>query len=244
MKKIGYLATGLVIGMALTVVTPVLADTAKTISAKLNSTVKVAIDGKTTKLSAQPIIYNNTNYLPVGEIGRALNMSVSYDKKTDTIKMDGNSIETPSNPVAKEPTVTKQPETSIPTVKMGESITKDGITVTLQKIEYMPEGEVVSGVVSRKGFKVYYTLTNTTDSPIRPTGTFEFTLDESKYSQEVNSNPRSYILNQYTNLYQNESASGYVYVEFPNDINIAGLSFKPISDTTYFKKPLANWSVN
>ncbi|MET1174366.1 stalk domain-containing protein [Paenibacillus amylolyticus] len=84
-KKIGYVSLGVVLGASLTVSVPALAATVKTIQAKINSSVSVVVDGK--KMSALPINYQNLNYLPVGEIGRALDADVSFDKTKNVISI-------------------------------------------------------------------------------------------------------------------------------------------------------------
>ena len=81
MKKYLYLLSGVVLGVTIASSTPVIAATVKTITAKINGTVNVSVDGEKVKLNTQPLTYNNLNYLPVGEIGRALGLSVSYDKR-------------------------------------------------------------------------------------------------------------------------------------------------------------------
>ncbi|SDE82485.1 Copper amine oxidase N-terminal domain-containing protein [Fontibacillus panacisegetis] len=99
MKKIGYLFIGLILGLALSVASPVFAQTVKSITAKINSSVSVVVNGEKVKLNAQPINYNNLNYLPVGEISRALGMNVSYDKASDSINIvDSGSENIDSNP--------------------------------------------------------------------------------------------------------------------------------------------------
>ncbi|MNW34051.1 hypothetical protein D3C74_110200 [compost metagenome] len=108
MKKLGYVSFGLILGLALSVASPVFAQTVKSINAKINSSVSVVVHGEKVKLNAQPINYNNLNYLPVGEIGRALGMNVSYDKASESINIvdsnnavnnsEGNSsVQTTSN---------------------------------------------------------------------------------------------------------------------------------------------------
>ncbi|MBA9087634.1 hypothetical protein FHR92_004119 [Fontibacillus solani] len=87
MKKLGYVSFGLILGLALSVASPVFAQTVKSITAKINNSVSVVVNGEKVKLNAQPINYNNLNYLPVGEIGRALGMNVSYDKASDSINI-------------------------------------------------------------------------------------------------------------------------------------------------------------
>lgn len=97
LKKVGYVSLGVIIGASLTVSVPALAATAKTIQAKINSTVSVMVDGK--KISAQPINYQNLNYLPVGEIGRALDANVSFDKAKNVINIESkdDTVTTTSN---------------------------------------------------------------------------------------------------------------------------------------------------
>ncbi|WP_128101137.1 hypothetical protein [Paenibacillus sp. DCT19] len=87
LKKVGYLTLGVVLGASLTVSVPALAATAKTIQAKINNSVSVVVNGK--KMNLQPITYQNLNYLPVGDIGRALNANVSFDKSMNVINIEG-----------------------------------------------------------------------------------------------------------------------------------------------------------
>ncbi|WP_410767805.1 stalk domain-containing protein [Fontibacillus sp. BL9] len=96
MKKMGYLLTGLALGLTLSVTSPVLAQNVKSITAKLNSTVSVRVNGDEIHLNAPPINYNNLNYLPVGEISRALGLNVSYDKKSDEILINSPIENTPT----------------------------------------------------------------------------------------------------------------------------------------------------
>ncbi|MDT0124177.1 hypothetical protein Q9R46_16075 [Paenibacillus sp. RRE4] len=86
LKKVGYVSLGVILGASLTVSVPALAATVKTIQAKINSSVSVVVDGK--KMTTQPINYQNLNYLPVGEIGRALDADVSFDKNKNVINIE------------------------------------------------------------------------------------------------------------------------------------------------------------
>ncbi|MNP07512.1 hypothetical protein D3C76_995370 [compost metagenome] len=87
MKKLGYVSFGLILGLTLSVASPALAQTVKSITAKINSSVSVVVNGEKVRLNAQPITYNNLNYLPVGEISRALGMKVNWSKTTNTIEI-------------------------------------------------------------------------------------------------------------------------------------------------------------
>lgn len=95
LKKVGYVSLGVILGASLTVSVPALAATAKTVQAKINSSVSVMVDGK--KMSTQPINYQNLNYLPVGEIGRALDADVSFDKTKNVINIESKEDTASSN---------------------------------------------------------------------------------------------------------------------------------------------------
>ncbi|MCP1427182.1 hypothetical protein J3D43_005698 [Paenibacillus xylanexedens] len=115
LKKVGYVSLGVLLGASLTVSVPALAATAKTIQAKINSSVSVEVDGK--KISAQPINYQNLNYLPVGEIGRALNANISFNKTNNVISIE-----------SKNDTVTSSNNGNIADTSNGAITSNDGST--------------------------------------------------------------------------------------------------------------------
>ncbi|MEC0091804.1 hypothetical protein [Paenibacillus macquariensis] len=249
MKKIGYLATGLVIGMALTVVTPVLADTAKTISAKLNSTVKVAINGKDTKLNTRPIIYDNINYLSVGEIGRALGLSVIYNKTSDTIMIDDDNL--PITQTTTATTVATPPVESgkeVQKVKIGESITKDGITVSIDKIEYVTKEEI-DGIFLDKGFKVYTTVTNNSDVGISLGRMYNFGTGNLITDKQLNYLGNTIFLKVNGKLdmgellTKGETATGFIFYSFSTDVNIKEISYLPNKEFTQSQVPMGTWTI-
>ena len=43
----------------------------------------------------------------------------------------------------------------VKTVNLGESITKDGITMTIEKVEYMDREEIINTIVYPKGTKIF-----------------------------------------------------------------------------------------
>ncbi|GGH28601.1 stalk domain-containing protein [Paenibacillus segetis] len=126
MKKIGYLITGLALGLTISIASPVFAQGVKTITAKLNNTVNVLVNGEKVYLNAKPLIYNNLNYLPVAEISQALGLDVSYDKKTDEIRI--------VNPNANNFPIAAEPVTYNKELKLGESVEFGNIKFTINRL--------------------------------------------------------------------------------------------------------------
>jgi len=242
MKKVSYLLGGIVIGMVLTVATPTLAETVKTISAKLNTTVKVAINGKSTKLNAQPITYNGLNYLPVGEISRALGMKVNYDKGTDTISINDSSAVS-TNETSAQPIPTTNPTKKdvanmevVPKVKLGETITSSDVIAVIEKIQYVSQGEVVNGKEMDKGIMIYTTVTNNSDdSFLSPGLSYQFVADNKEDEQVINNSGITAISfkriggDNYNGipLSKGEGVTGYVFVKYNKDISIKEVSYYP-----------------
>lgn len=249
MKKVGYLACGVVLGVSITAATPTLAANVKTITAKINSTVNVVINGKKVSLNTQPITYNNLNYLPVGEIGRALGLDVSYDKQSDSI-MIGNKA---SNEISSssQNTPSTETETSTKKVKLGESVTQDGITTSVDKIEYVTQSENFDGTILDKGFKVFITVTNNSDFPLYPGALYQFSVDDKIQEQVLNSKGALFLLKVEDNKYmgdpitKGETATGFVYYSYGKDVAIKGISYFPNfvgkSQTSY--APFATWTI-
>lgn len=241
LKKAGYIGLGIMIGATLTVSVPTLAATAKTIQAKINSSVSVMVDGE--KMSAQPINYQNLNYLPVGEIGRALDADVSFDKSKNVINIEsksstgenGTTSNTGSNSGSVTTPTTETPvQPSIPTVKAGESITANGVTVSLDKIEYIDSnGERIGNKFLPKGFKVFVTITNNSDDPIRLGSTYYY--DTGKLLQNKNINSLGNIVfvdvdgKEYlgSTISKGQTAKGFIYSEFNENVKIKSVKYAP-----------------
>ncbi|WP_440118483.1 stalk domain-containing protein [Paenibacillus sp. QZ-Y1] len=257
LKKVGYVSLGVLLGASLTVSVPALAATAKTIQAKINSSVSVMVDGK--KMSTQPINYQNLNYLPVGEIGRALDADVSFDKSKNVISIESKNDTTTSNSGnggtgssgnTTTPPVTETPtQATIPTVKAGESITAKGVTVSIDKIEYVTDGEKVDGSSLRKGFKVFMTITNNTKSNlVEVGGTLVFDAGNFLKSKNINSLGATFKFNVDGSKYNDsqlqpgKTASGYIYYEFDQDVSIGKIQFSPIIDRLENHDYIGTWT--
>ncbi|WP_440112190.1 hypothetical protein [Paenibacillus sp. QZ-Y1] len=239
LKKIGYVSLGVLLGASLTVSVPAIAATAKTIQAKINSSVSVVVDGK--KMSTQPINYQNLNYLPVGEIGRALDADVSFDKSKNVISIEskksatvdsGNTGNT-GNGNTTTPVTETSAQSTIPTVKAGESITAKGVTVSIDKIEYVTDEEEIDGIFLPKGFKAYITLTNNSDDLIRLGSTYYY--DTGKLLQNKNINSLGNIVfvevdgKEYlgSTISKGQTARGFIYSQFNQDVNIKTIKYAP-----------------
>ncbi|MWV44980.1 hypothetical protein GRF59_15260 [Paenibacillus sp. HJL G12] len=256
MKKVGYLITGLALGLTISVGSPVVASAVKTISAKVNNTVSVILNGEKVQLKTQPLEYNNLNYLPVGEIGRSLGLDVSYDKTNDAINIknpekfnDSSSSQatiTPSTPSeqAKSEVVQK--------LKLGESITKDGLTVKIDKVEYMPDGETVGNLKFSKGFKIHLSISNNAvDRGISNLGSlFTFKTDSILSDNIINTLGNTVVMdvdgNQYKGsiLNKSETATGYIYYQSTQSFKIKEIAYYPNVGTSQSSDALGNWFVD
>ncbi|QSF43250.1 stalk domain-containing protein [Paenibacillus tianjinensis] len=254
MKKGSYLTTGIVIGMALTMTTPVLAETVKTISAKINSTVGVLINGKETKLNTQPITYNNLNYLPVGEIGRALGYDVSYDKSTDTIHINNKGASVSSTTTATPESIpSSQPVDVVQKVSQGESIAKDGITSSINKIEFVTQKEKIDGLVLDKGFKVYVSVTNNSDYALTPGMRYVFSTGNDTTDKDLNSMGAVFSFTTLTGerytgdpLTKGEGISGFIFFSYDKEVKINEISYFPnfVGKLSTNLNPMGTWSFN
>ncbi len=59
----------------------------KEISASFRN-IKVVADGRQLSMTAEPFLYNGTVYLPVRAVGEAVNMDISWDNASNTVRLD------------------------------------------------------------------------------------------------------------------------------------------------------------
>lgn len=115
--KVKYLVIGLLFGIIITSVSPVLADTfMQKIDVVLN-TVNVQIEGN--KLDTDTILYNNTTYLPMRKVAEAVGKDIVWNQNTMT-----------ANIVEKTDEDTKL-NNNINTVQNTELKTSDGIPIKI-----------------------------------------------------------------------------------------------------------------
>ena len=84
-------------------------------------------------------------------------------------------------------TITVTEEEDTPRVDIGQTITKGGVSVTIEKLEYHEDGFIPdgSGNIYNKGFSVYYRIENNSGTTHHIPST-RFKLDPASYNAEVN----------------------------------------------------------
>ena len=92
-----------------------------------------------------------------------------------------------------------------PRVNIGQTITKNGVSINIEKLEYHEDGFTPddSGNIYNKGFSVYYKIENNAEITYHFPST-EFKLDPAIYSNEVNSNG-------YSTVYRDGKTSSFIY---------------------------------
>lgn len=86
-NRMGYFALGVVCTLALGSVTTAYAlSGTKTIKAFYNN-IKLTVNGKTVSTPQEPFTVDGTTYLPVRSVAEALNMDVTWDGNTNTVKI-------------------------------------------------------------------------------------------------------------------------------------------------------------
>lgn len=88
---------GMICGAALMLTTSVFADGAyEQITAYLDHSIKVEVDGKKVELANTPVNYDGSTYLPVRELAGAVGLSVDWDEASRTAKLSSDSKTDPN----------------------------------------------------------------------------------------------------------------------------------------------------
>ena len=92
-----------------------------------------------------------------------------------------------------------------PRVNIGQTITKNGVSINIEKLEYHEDGFTIDGssIIYGKGFSVYYKIENNSEITYHFPST-EFKLDPAIYSNEVNSNG-------YSTVHRDGKTSFFIY---------------------------------
>jgi len=234
LNKVGYILSGVVLGVALTASLPTMAATVTTIKAKLNGDVKVIVNG--TNLSSKPINYNNQNYLPIGDIGRALGANVKFDKSKNAIVVETakqempSTVPTPSNPN----TATPEPIKEAPAVKFGQQVVTAGVSRSVDKVEYLSAPVNQGNTQLQKGINVYYTITNNSATPVSDIlPMFRFETNNQVATDELNRAGNMIYLNignqpfSGQSLLSGETATGFIHFDSIRDFEVSSISLVP-----------------
>lgn len=128
---------GMICGATLMLTTSVFADGAyDQITAYLDHSIKVEIDGKKVELANTPVNYDGSTYLPVRELAGAVGLTVDWDEASRTAKL--------SSGVTHVPTASVQPKPA----ESGKPVKVDGInTVEIDNNVYLDLHELVMNIL-------------------------------------------------------------------------------------------------
>jgi len=224
------LVIGFIIG-SICFTTISLAATRTLKNAYFNNDIKVVVNNKELKLN-YPVVTVETNedaygknYLPIAPLAEALNATAKWDGKTKTINIQSNNM----------PNINNTADDNIPILQIGETYKKDGLEITIEKLEYL--------TASEKGFRVYFSIVNNSDNPLISTGILQFKLNDTKYQNELNSGGCRIKTNKKGYIYPNESASGYFEYFFEKDIEINEIVYHIGIDGSSKMSPVAKWVI-
>lgn len=202
-------------------------------NAYFNNDIKVIVNNKKLK-SDYPVVTIETNedlygknYLPIAPLAEALNATATWDSKTKTINIVSNNL-----PNKNSITNTGY---DIPTLQLGETYKKDGLEITIEKLEYLTAPE--------KGFRVYFSIVNNSKYTLKDIGRLEYKLTNSKYENEINEKGFRINVNKDGYIYSNESVFGYYEYIYENNINITEIIYYIYIDGREMSFPIAKWAI-
>lgn len=212
----------------------------KSIEVVYNS-VNLTVNGK--KVNADNILYNGTTYVPLRDIAKMLDKEVGWDQETYTASINDKKVEE----VKKEEPTVEVTDDTINRVKIGDTITNDGLSVTIEKIEYNGNNfrpdDPDSTSIYPKGFGVYYKIENNSEKVYKKPN-IRFKLEPSKFEEEVNSIGYSHHpvrANSY--IYPSETLTGFYQYVFDHDVNISEIEVLMQESNYYPQQAFGIWLV-
>mgnify|MGYP001064792488 CR=1 FL=1 len=212
----------------------------KSIEVVYNS-VNLTVNGK--KVNADNILYKGTTYVPLRDIAEMLDKEVGWDQKTYTASINDKKVEE----IKKEEPTVKSTDDLINKVKIGDTITNDGLSVTIEKIEYNGDNfrpdDPDSTTIYSKGFGVYYKIENKSERVYQKPG-IRFKLEPSKFEHEVNSIGYSHHpVKASSYIYPGETLTGFYQYVFERDINISEIKVLMQGPDYYPQQAFGTWLV-
>lgn len=204
----------------------------KTIDAKKGNTnvwLKIGsknatVNGSTVKLSVPAQTKNGNTLVPLRFISESLGANVQWDQKSLKVSITGNSanegIQNPALPVTEE--------IEVPVLSIGKTFSDDQVDVTIKAVEYVEDG-----------FKVYLSVTNKSDKPLTHPGGLRFSLNESKYEEELHRSGYSNYFDIKGSIYKGETSNGYYEWNFDKNIQIKEIEY----NNGIVNQPKAKWIV-
>lgn len=236
-KYIKGVITGAIIASVL-MNTAFSATVKKSIEVVYNS-INITVNGD--KVNSDNILYNGTTYVPLRAISEILGKEVRWDKSTNTASINDEIFEksekskVDSKENLNEETSGQAVDSQLKKAMIGETITDNGLSVTLEKIQYNDDdfrpNDSDSTSIYSKGFGVYYKIENNTEKTYRKPS-IRFKLVSSKFENELNSMGYSHHpVKASDHIYPGETLVGFYQYTFERDIIINELEiFMPDSN--------------
>lgn len=124
--------------------------------------------------------------------------------------------------------------TSISTLKLGETYSDDKYDITVTGIEYTS--------TLNKGPEVFFEVRNKSEEPLENAGSLTFRLNDAKYEEEFNNLGYTINFNPPGFIYQDEKRSGSYHYLFDRDVKITEITYH-LSESGYPKDPIATWVI-
>ncbi|WP_058485924.1 stalk domain-containing protein [Defluviitalea phaphyphila] len=220
-KRFKYVVIGMIFGSILTLSTGVVAETSKIVSAYLASHIRFDFNGEIKKTSSDKpaIIYNDSVYVPVRFIAEGISMPITWDAKTQTVKVESPEPEVIEKIVYKEEPVEKEIEEKCECrEEEKEKDTKNYQTLPITKTYLNMEVSALAVIKEKNKTKVFFSVENKGIDPLQ--------LIQSETKIEVDGIPYEmsnemaiyWDAEWYNDIRKDEVREGYiVFDEIPED---------------------------
>ena len=231
MSRLKYLLIGLTIGVILT--STVFAQPAKEFVLRL-AEYPILVKGELYVDDELPFLnYEGSTYVPLRAVSEMLGVEISWNESLRRVEIGEEKTQTPPPPKPPEPEPEPEPKpepepitTPVQTVRLGQTIEKDGYSLTIHKISYHSDGFRYLDFANkwRKGFQVHFTVTNNSQN-VYSFPRFYYSVNPELYEPEVNSHLIFWSLNPdkikpTVSLYPGDSWTGFRLYQYARDIKI------------------------
>ena len=176
--------------------------------------ISIFVNGNKIETDVPPQIIEGRTMVPIRFVAEAFGAEVKWDEDNRDVIIQTVPL------VEQQPIVEQQPET----VKLGDTISKDGLVITLHRIRYNEDGftpdDPGSTPIYSKGFGIYFTVANNTNNVYqKPRMSYE--VKPTLYEAEVNRiGYTHYPVGKSFYIYPGETISGSYQYMIDKDINI------------------------
>lgn len=232
-NKIKYVAIGIILGILVSLVSPINAAIEEFILYRAQY--RVIINNKEYTDPDLPILnYKGYTYCPMRSMLKAAGLTINWDAENGVAEVDNPIKASPSNPIKNETNDIKQDP--IPKVKLGETYDYNDIKITISKYEK-----------TNNELKIFVSIENNTDEILSSIGSIKLELEDANETKRVNLIPYSTNFNISNAIMITEkNISGYF--EYSNidtsNINIVNIAYTLFLDGKKTFTPIAIWEIN